>query len=169
MKKLRAIILTSTALVILFAQVAEPKMAYATVGADEAVISATDSQGNEYEAWYLQDQSCSSGWSFVPEEILSTGGVISQTYCVAEPCDSYTYQQQLLIVRDNNNNRWEDQFTDQAGHTTIYYFSGGGPTATSWGEDLGSNIVVVSDIEDSSGHALNYYDAYPICSAKPSK
>lgn len=96
------------------------------VGADDAKITATDNQGNVYEAIYIQNGSCATGWQFLARKVFPNGFISQQSACVSPPCDSASFPQGLHIIRNNNLNQWELSFVDQGGQEWMFVFSGGG-------------------------------------------
>lgn len=135
------------------------------VGADEAKITARDNLGNEYQAWYLKNPNCLSGWEFKARKITSSGFITDQNFCVSGPCDSITFPQGLHIIRNNNDNRWELSFVDQAGREWRALYGGGGTFIQTFGHDLGTNIRVDQHNDSAVAHQIIYHHAFPICPA----
>lgn len=154
-------------LVGLFAAVV-PTTSYA-VSAYDTKISATDTQGNKYEAWYIQDQYSPTGWSFYARKTTSTGFISQQQYSVGQPCDSYTYQMRLRIAYDGPTSSWVVSHQQPNGATYSKSFSGGGTTIQSgtYGHNYGANVIVASDSHFSTAHDVFFYHAYPMCPAAP--
>jgi hypothetical protein len=154
-------------LVTLFATT--PVIASYAVSAYDTKISAMDTQGNKYEAWYLQDQFSATGWSFYARKTTSTGFITQQQYTVGSPCDSASNQMRLRISYDMSTQSWVVSFTHAIGALNSKSFPGGGTTIQSgtYGHDYGANVIIDSDTHASSVHDIFFHHAFPICPAAP--